>query len=186
VDAASGDIGLGAGPLLDRIGSDGTTVLQSSVAAGVGPGRRLAWANTTTSVVRDQYIRVRSAQCTTQCGTDDQYRLRSYETTYTIARFNNTEGQVTGIIIFNAGSAAVSGQVHFWSSTGSFLHTDTLSLGPKGLYVLSSWTVPALSNTGGSVTIATNGGYGELVGKAVTTDSMTGMCFDTLMEARPR
>jgi hypothetical protein len=186
IDAASGDVGLGAGPFLERIGPDGTTVLQSSVAVGVGPGRRLAWVNTTTSVVRDQYIRVMSSQCTTQCGADDQYRLRSYDTTYSIPRFYNTEGQFSAVVIFNTGSSVVSGQVYFWSSSGSLLHTAALNLGPKGLFVLSASSVPALANTGGSVTVAVNGGYGELTGKVVTTEPSTGSSFDTLMEARPR
>ena len=47
VDGTSGDIGTGQGPELDRLASDATSVLQSSVAAGAGASRSLRWENDT-------------------------------------------------------------------------------------------------------------------------------------------
>src|SRR4029453_15935490 len=46
-----GAIGLGNGPARERIGPDGSTVRQSSLPAGVGPSRSLAWENATSNTV---------------------------------------------------------------------------------------------------------------------------------------
>ena len=60
VDATSGDIGAGAGPLLRRIGPDGITVLQSSVAIGTGPSRSLRWRSEERRVGKECYALCRS------------------------------------------------------------------------------------------------------------------------------
>jgi hypothetical protein len=186
VDETSGDIGLTSGPAVDRMASDGASVLQSAGAVGVGPSRTLRWQSTTTTAVTNEYIRVRSNSCTTNCGPDDVYRLRFYDTSYTIPRFSNAGGQFTALIIFNPGTTAVSGQVYFWSGTGSLLHADPLSLPAKQSYVLLTANVPALQNMSGSITVTSNGAYGQLIGKATSSDPASGMAFDSLMEARPR
>ena len=51
VDATSGDIGSGSGPALQRLATDGVTVIQESAGTGAGPSRSLRWWNASSSVV---------------------------------------------------------------------------------------------------------------------------------------
>jgi uncharacterized repeat protein (TIGR01451 family) len=165
VDGTSGDIGLGSGPTVERVASDGTTVLQASVAVGVGHSRALRWENTTSTAVSNQYIRVRSTSCTTGCGADDVYRLRAYETSTAIARFTNVGSQGTVIVLFNAGSSALTGRVHFWSDAGAFLHVESFSLGAKARFTLAANLIAGLEEASGSITVTSTGAYGDLVGR---------------------
>ena len=100
VDEASGDFG-SSGPTLERVAGDGATIVQSSQAAGVGFARSLRWMNATTNTIDDETVRVRSAGCTTDCGADDTYRIRAYETTATVSRFNNAGSQNTILLLQN-------------------------------------------------------------------------------------
>ena len=84
VDTASSAIGPTLA--LELIGSDGTTVLASSAPVStLGFSRSLRWHNGATltpptSPIDNQYIRVKSGQCTTGCTGDDVYRIRVLET----------------------------------------------------------------------------------------------------------
>ncbi len=181
VDAVSGDVQ----PLgVERLAADTTTVLTSSVVVGTGPSRSLRWQNPLSASVADEPIRVRSGSCTTACGSDDVYRIRMYETTYTIARFNNAGTQVSVLFLQNPASYAIAGTVYFWSGTGALLHAQPFSLAPKAAYVLSASSIPALRGTSGTVTVANDGRYGDLVGKAVALESTTGFSFDSPMIPR--
>src|SRR5687767_10394079 len=84
VDSTSGDIG----PTLavDRIASDGVTVLTPGQAIGVGFSRSVRWMNTNATEVNNETVRVQSGGCTTDCGPDDVYFIRGYETTYSVPR----------------------------------------------------------------------------------------------------
>src|SRR4029450_8041120 len=88
VDGTSGDISSGKGPGLLRMASDGSTVLQSSVgmSSGLEDSRRLRLGPPGSTAVNDQFVRVFSGGCTTDCGADDVYRIRFYETTGAITR----------------------------------------------------------------------------------------------------
>lgn len=186
VDAASGDVGAGAGPALQRVGPDGATVLQPSLPVGAGPARSLRWANTATAAVADQLVRVSSAACGTDCGPDDVYRLRAYETTGTIPRFNNSASQVTVVVIQNTGPEPVDGRLYFWSPAGALLHQQTIALAPRALFSLNTSGVAALSGTSGSITLASDAPYGTLAGKAVALEPATGYSFDSVMAPRLR
>jgi hypothetical protein len=94
---------------LERIGPDGTTVVQTSIPAGTGQARSLRWENSTSTDVLDQTVRVSSGDCTTNCGSDDTYRVRAYETTLAIPRFNNTGTQVTVLLLQNSTDAPING-----------------------------------------------------------------------------
>jgi len=175
VDSTSGDIG----PTLavDRIGPDGTTVLQSSQPVGVGFTRSLRWMNTTASVIEDETVRVQSGQCTTDCGPDDVYFIRGYETTYSVPRFNNVGTQVTILLLQNPTDYVISGNVYFWNPAGTLLATTPFTLASKNLLVLNTGTVaPAVS---GAVTIAHDGRYGDLSAKTVALEPSTGFSFDS-------
>jgi hypothetical protein len=186
VDGTSGDIGSGLGPELERLASDGVTVLQSSVAAGSGSSRSLRWENDSAAVVNDEYLRVRSAGCTTTCGAEDVYRIQAFDTTMRVSRFNNSATQVTILVLQNPGESTLSGHARFWDVAGTLVGTQAFSLGPRGAFVVNTATIPGVSGVGGTLTLSHDGGYGALVGKAVALETATGFTFDTELEPRRR
>jgi uncharacterized repeat protein (TIGR01451 family) len=186
VDATSGDIGVGAGPLLERVGPDGTTVLQASSAVGTGPSRSLRWANTTAGVVDDEIVRVRSAGCATDCGSDDVYRIRAYETSYSVPRFNNSATQITVLLLQNPASYGIDGVIYFHGPSGAILANVGFSLNAKETLILDTSSVPAANGVSGSITIAHDGRYGDLSGKTVALEPGTGFSFDAALEPRAR
>jgi len=183
VDQASGDLGTGAGPAVDRVGNDLTTILQSSAPVGTGPARRLRWRNTGSTTL-DSYVRVSSLACGTDCGSDDVYRVRAYETTGRIPRFNQGGGQVSVVILQNVTSSSISGDVHFWSGSGALLHTQPFTLNAHGAQSLILATMPQLTGLSGTITVPHNGPHGGVVGKAVSVDAVSGLAFDSLLTTR--
>jgi len=179
VDATSGDIG----PELEvqRISAGGSAI-QSSVGAGLLFSRSLRWENSTNSVVNNEAIRVRSTGCTTNCGPDDVYMLRAYETTYSIPRFNNAGTQITVLLLQNPNTYDIVGTIHFWNTSGVQIGSQTFSLGPKAIMVLN--TASVAPGVGGTVTVAHNGRYGDLQGKTVALEPATGFSFDSPMLPR--
>jgi uncharacterized protein DUF11 len=184
VDATSGDIGAGAGPLVQLIGPDGTTVLQDSAPVGTGSSRSLRLRNATSTTVTDQTVRVRSASCGTDCGPDDTYRIRAYETTYSVPRFNNSGTQVTVLVLQNPTSYTIAGTVRFQASSGAQVAEETFSLDPKETLVLNTATVPGANGISGAITIDHYGRYGDLTGKTVALEPATGFSFDSALEPR--
>ena len=149
VDAASGDVGAGQGPALDRVAADGSTILQSAQAIGTGPARSLRWMNTSGAVVDVEQVRVQSASCTTDCDAADAYRLRAYETTYAVPRFNNSATQITVLVIQNPTSQPVAARLAFWSTAGALLLEQPLVLNPHGSLSLNTSGLPGLAGQGG-------------------------------------
>jgi uncharacterized repeat protein (TIGR01451 family) len=184
VDETSGDIGNGAGPLLERVGPDGTTVIQAAVPAGSGPSRSLRFVNATSSPIDDQRVRVRSATCSSNCGVDDVYRLRAWETTASVPRFNNAGTQVTVLLLQNPTNAPVSGTVYAWTAAGSLTGQHGFTLTPHALLVLNLG--PLAPGIGGTLTIAHDGPYGSLAGKTVALEPATGFSFDSPLVWRSR
>jgi hypothetical protein len=183
LDAVSGD----ASPaVLERLAADNVTVLQTATGTGVGSARSLRWENASGAPVTNQHVRARSAGCTTACGPDDVYRIRAWDTTGRIARFNNSGSQGTVLILQNRGGQTVAGRAHFWGGSGSLLATHTFTLAGRGTLVLNTSTLPALAGQTGSVTVTHDGGYGGLAGKAVSLEPATGFSFDAPMNLRPR
>ena len=188
IDGASGDIGAAAGPGLERVSSDGSTVLQSSVPVGAGASRSLRFANATSTAVTEQLVRVRSLQCGSDCGDDDTYRLRAWETTYTVPRFNNSGSQVTVVLLQNPTGEPVQATLFFWSADGALLatHMPPAPLAARSLLVLSTAGVPGLAGASGSLTVVHDAPYGALAGKTVALEPATGFSFDSPMQPRPR
>ena len=184
LDEASGDLGLGAGPSLDRVAADGSTVLQPSVPGGTGPARSLRFRNATDAPVDDQMVRVRSAGCLSDCGADDRYRLRAWETTARVARFNNAGSQLTVLLLQNTTSGTVAGTVYAWTPNGTLAGQRDFTLEPRGLLVLG--TGELAPGGSGSLTVAHDGPYGSLAGKAVALEPSTGFSFDSPLLSRPR
>lgn len=179
VEATSGDV---CPADVDRLASDGATVLQTAVAIGTGCSRSLRWVNPGLGVSKE-LIRVTSGSCTVDCGDDDVYRVRAYETTYSIPRFNNSGTQVSVLLLQNPTNYSVSGTVYFWSAAGDLLGSHDFALSARGSLVLATQTIAP--GTSGSVTIANTGRYGDLSGKIVSLEPATGFSFDSLMVPRP-
>jgi hypothetical protein len=184
VDGTTAD----AGPLMvERLAGDNSTVLETAAPAGVATGlsRSLRWRNPLPAAVLNQHVRVRTAGCTGGCAADDAYRICVYETTYRIARFNNSGGQVTVLLIQNPTSAAVAGSAYFWSAGGALIHEQPFTLGAHSLLSLNGASVPALGGRSGSITVAHDAPFGSLAGKAVSIEPSAGFSFDSAMERVP-
>ena len=182
VEATSGDIGPTLS--LDRVAPDGGTILQTSVPGGLGFSRSLRFMNPSAAAVAGEFIRVRSGGCTTGCGPDDVYRIRFSETTYAIPRFNNAGGSATVLMLQNPSDYTISGAVYFWNTAGVLIATAPFTLAPRQLLVLGT-QIPA-PGVSGSMTIAHDGSYGDLAGRAVALDPSAGLSFDHPMVPRLR
>jgi hypothetical protein len=182
VDAASGDVSPVA---LERLTADLSTVLQSGAATGTGASIAMRWENRGAQV-DDQWLRVRSGGCASDCGPDDTFRVRAYETTLWVPRFVAGGGQTTVLILQNRASHPASGHVDFWSATGALLGTHPFDLDPHASAVLDAASVPGVAGANGSATITHDAGYGEMAGKAVTLEPAAGFSFDAPMVLRAR
>jgi hypothetical protein len=185
LDAVSGDVAPQV--LLERLSSNNVTVLQAATSVGTGSSKSLRWENLLPATVTAQHVRVRGAGCGASCGPEDVYRLRAYETTYSIPRFNNAgSGQVTVLVIQNPTNDTIGGRAYFWDGGGALLHTLPFTLGAKSLLAVNTSTVAALQGKAGSITVSNTGRYGDLSGKAISLEPATGFGFDTPMTPRPR
>jgi hypothetical protein len=190
VDAVSGDMGLyvefarvdGAGATIQ----DSVNVWQSGGATPFysGYSQSLRWENTTAAPVTD-FIRLRSGGCTTTCNADDVYRIRAFDTTLGIPRFNNSASQITIVQIANSAEYSANVSLHFWSTTGTHLGTSNAAIPARGLLVLNTSTLPFAAGVGGSMTVAHDAEYGRITGKAVAVEPATGFTFDTPAVSRP-
>ena len=124
--------------------------------------------------------------CATPCGSDDVYRIRAFETTYSIPRFNNSGSQVTVLLVQNPAAYTVTGDIWFWSTSGTLLGSRALTLPARQTLVLNTATVLGVAGQGGTITISHDGRYGDLAGKTVALEPSTGFSFDSPMTARPR
>jgi len=176
VDSVSGDLGF-SGFALQRIASDGTTIVQN--AASSIYARSLRWANTSSATNNDEAIKVSGGFCGTTCGADDTYHIRSYETTISVARFNNSGTQITVVLAQNPTDAPISATLFFYNGVGALLTSANAVIAAKGLAVVPTSGIGGLAGQSGSLTIAHNGGYGSLNVKAVALEPSTGFSFDT-------
>lgn len=184
LDEASGDYAGGGAPvLLERRAPDTTTVLQLGAAVGTGAARTLRWQNTSAEE-QSHLVHVRSRGCSTDCGVDDTYRLRAYETTGTLARFNTTGGQHTVVVVQNPGASSASGTLWFRDAAGALLGSRSFAISAHGLFVLNVATM--LPGRSGGVTLSHDAGYAGLTAKAIAVEPATGLSFDTALQVRPR
>lgn len=181
VDGASGDVG-DDGPTVELVSTDFSATVPS-VASGLGYARALRLLNDTFTL-RYDYVRVRSAGCSTECGADDTYRVRMRETTLRAARFNESGGQRTVLILQNRGDAPLNARATYWRADGTRLAGTGVVLSPHGTAIVA--TPAAARGASGSITVAHDGALGALAGKAVSLDEATGLAFDTPLGPRPR
>ena len=182
VDGTSGDI---VPVTLQRLAGNNISVLQNATPVSVGDTLSLRWENATALTVVNQHIRVDGA-CAASCGADDVYRIRAFETTYAVPRFNNAGSQVTVLLLQNPAAYTVAGNVWFWSASGALVGSRAFSLPARQTLVLNTATVAGVAGQGGTITISHDGRYGDLAGKTVALEPSTGFSFDSPMSARPR
>jgi hypothetical protein len=181
-DAVSGDLD----PIVIRRQACTGAVLQSGVPVGAGSSRAMAW-ETGPAAVANQVLYVQSGDCTSDCGPDDVYRLRVYETTGAVARVNNSAQQSTVLVLQNATGAPIAGHVQFWRTTGLLEGTPTgFTLPAHGSLTVFTPGLPGLAAFAGSATVTHDGPYGGVAGKAVALEPSTGFSFDTPLLPRPR
>jgi hypothetical protein len=189
IDSMSGDLLLANDSTnFQRLDWTGTTVLQSSEEVSVGAqfggrARALRWEQLGPISGLNQTLRVQSANCGTNCGPEDQYRIRFYDTTIAVPRFNNANGQVTVLIIQNTTgwTRPIGGTISFWGTSGAPAPLDTanFSLTAKAALVLNTGTISGAAGVSGTITIAHDGGYGNLAVKSVALEPATGFSFDS-------
>jgi hypothetical protein len=183
VDGMTGDLRL-TGTDVQLLDLQGVFEADAQVT-DLGGSLSLAWRNLAANFggVR-HFVRIRGADCGTTCTATDRYRVRFFDTTYSIPRFNNSGTQVTVTTVQNVTDAACD--VHYlFQDEGPNLplgRVDT-TLPPRGLHVLNTATV--VPNESGSILVLHTCGYGGLSGKAVAVEPATGFTFDTAMVYRP-
>lgn len=183
LDEASGDFGP-EGAELGLVLSDGQTPLADSQPVGTGSARSLRFQNGTSTPIVSGLVRVSAPGCGTSCGPTDTYRLRVYETTASVPRFNNSGTQTTVLLLQNVTNQRVRGLVYAWGTDGALLSFQGIDLPPRGLQVLN--TASLAPGGGGSLTLSHDGAYGALAGKAVALEAATGFSFDSPLRVRPR
>jgi YD repeat-containing protein len=175
------DIGRYSGPSLTPVGPGAVP------AAGLTWSRSLRWRNAASAspegLITNQPLRVSRVSCGTPCGSH-RYRIRSYDTTYSIPRFNNTGTQGTVLVLQNTSPEGVVIEAHFWNDAGALLGSIPVILLAKESVAIDTTATPALAGQSGSITVSNDGRYGVLTGKAVTIDPAGGFSFDVAMEPR--
>jgi hypothetical protein len=163
-------------------------VQEAQTASGVTlASRSLRWQNTINSSLATAYVRVGSSNLCIGCtSAKSAYHIRSYETTYSVPRFNNNVTQTTLLLVQNTSDRQVNGGVHFWSNAGALLGTSPFTLASKQLLVQNTASLSFASGTSGSITVSHDGRYGDLAGKAVALEPATGFTFETALTPRPR
>lgn len=186
IEGMTGDTTTGGpgNPTLERIAGDGVTVL----GAGVGmPGQfaysqTLRWENSTSNELPES-VRVANAACSTGCTvTSSSYTARFFETSTSIARFNNSGSQITVLLLQNPATYPIAGRIYYWNAAGTLIASQTFAANPKQLITVATGGVTGA--TSGSITITQDGRYGDLQGKSVALEPSTGFSFDTPMAYR--
>jgi hypothetical protein len=183
VDGLTGDLQLSPGDV-SRLVDAGTTVADPAAAPLEGGGvLSLRWSGPSSEDVVRHWVRVQGAACGTACTQDDRYRARFYDTTYTVARFNNTGTQSTVLLVQNATDRDCAVTAFLLDRQGTVVTALRSTASAHQLLVLP--TSAAAPSASGSVRVAHACGYGGLSGKAVSIEPATGFTFDTLMLPRP-
>jgi hypothetical protein len=162
----------------DRVDSVGTVITPSTtVSASGGFERTVNWIATATV---QEFLRASGDQLVVDQATD-VYTVRAWDTTYSIPRWNNSNGQVTVFLISNLTDRTVTGQIDFYNLAGTLLFTRLMTIAPNSLHTFNTSTEPLLAGLAGHAYVAHDAGYGGLAGKAVALEPATGFSFDTLL-----
>ena len=185
VDPMAGNPQLG----LERTDAAGMVVQPGvPVTTAIDHSQSLRWENASGTALDTQRVRVTSGNCPGACSANEHYRLRSYETTYAVPRFNNSGTQVTVLLMQNPADYGVSGTIYFWDAAGALINSGghAINLAPRASLVLVTGTVANVAGKAGTITITHTARYGDLAAKAVALEPATGFSFDTPAVWRPR
>lgn len=189
LDGLTGDLSNSPGvPALEVIESDGSTVAATGTPlTSFGVAQHVTDYNLSLFPDEPLYVRVSGPACGLLCGASDQYRIRAYETTLFVPRYNNSNGQVTVLALQNNSGEPVSGWVYAHGPGGSFpgYFPFYLVAYEAGSFNLASVAAGILNNTAGALRIIHLGSYGQLSAKAVAVEPSTGFTFDTQAQPRP-
>jgi hypothetical protein len=181
IDGATGDIDL-TGTDLQLLSPGSTTALADAQAEEFGRTLTLTWSNALSETV-GHFVRVGGASCGTGCTAFDQYRIRFFDTTYTIPRFNNSGTQQTVLVVQNATHRSCDVAYALLNAAGTLVGSAQHTIPLYGVDVVS--TAALAPNQSGSVRLAHTCGVGGISGKAVSVEPATGFTFDTEMVHRP-
>jgi hypothetical protein len=160
------------------------STVPSNPLGASGSARVLYFRNETAVPIENEFVRVANPLCAGACLANEQYRIRLFDTTYGIPRYNNSGSQVTILVVQNTSDRTVFMNAFFLNTAGSLLYAHSQNLTPFGTAIFNSSTIGALAGTSGSIIVQNDGRYGVLTGKAVSLEPTTGFTFDTLMVAR--
>jgi hypothetical protein len=182
VDGVTGDLDFVGANV--QLMTDTGSVFQSGLVTDSGSQVTLNWKVLSSPV--DNYIRVQGAACNSSCTPQARYRIRFYDTTYTIPRYNNSGTQSTVLLVLNATDHLCTASYEFFGNDGiRILDLGSFILNPAQLHVLPLSSEPTLAGTSGSVRVVHTCGYGGLSGKAVSLEPSTGFTFETALVPRP-
>jgi hypothetical protein len=132
-----------------------------------------------------EYLRVRGANGSAWTA-NDEYTIEISNTTLFAPRFNNSATQVTVLVLQNTTPVAVSGTIDFWSAGGTLLLGQPFTIAAHGVLTLNTSGLAGAAGQSGALSIAHDGGYAALTGKAVALEPATGFTFDTAVVPVPR
>jgi hypothetical protein len=156
--------------------NDGSGLLEESYDRSV---RWMATASTT-----HEFVRVTGGGNFAN-GPNSVYTIRYWDTTYSIPRWNNSNGQTTVFLINSMVQAPAQVRVDFYNAAGTLLTSATTTVGPHQLFALNTASLGPLAGQSGHAYVSHTAGYGGLAGKAVALDPATGFSFDTPMVPIP-
>ena len=185
MDGVSGDLGTGAGPLLERIGSDAVTVVQESSPAGVGGSRSLSWINASDQPVADQFVsRVGSTGLHRRsCDISDAIASRPPRPP---ASFRAQQRRHPGHCPDSPDPVTPASTWRFasWSESGAPLAGPSVSR-DGGAPRPTCWTRPTVARAdSGSISVAHTGRHGQLAGEGNRVMTRDGSHLETA--CRPR
>jgi hypothetical protein len=187
VDGLTADVGLYDGGFTRRSDNPNTVLQEGEATQNGGWSMRMLWQNTGPQQLG--FIRIGPVGgpfggCTTTCDANDQYRIRMFDTTFSVPRFNNANGQVTVLLVqntINPGnlSPVLNWTAYYWNVAGTQLAAVPGTLQSHQTAVINLSTIPALQNQTGAITVSHTAGYGGLAVKSVALEPATGFSFDT-------
>jgi hypothetical protein len=107
-------------------------------------------------------------------------------TTLFAPRFNNSATQVTVLVLQNTTPVSVAGTIDFWSAGGTLLLGHPFTIAAHGVLTLNTSGLAGAAGQSGALSIAHDGTYAALSGKAVALEPATGFTFDTAVAPLPR
>ena len=170
-------------PQFERVSAAGTVLTEDESFINEGQvaesfERSIRWVGTQDTVA--EYLRV-TGHLTNVEDASSTYKVRFWDTTYSIPRWNAVGGQATVFVITNLHQGNVAATIYFYNAAGALTATHPFTMGQNHGYVLSTASVPGLTGFSGHAHVVHNAGWGGLTGKAVALEPATGFTFDTAM-----